>query len=60
VGEPTRDEFYVSRQETGWQWTPYATLARPPTSNDEYVALQRECKPTLPGIDGWSQQFSLF
>jgi hypothetical protein len=56
---PSRREFTTETPQFGWRWRPYAAIADVP-GETRYVALQRECKPTLPGIDGWSQQFSLF
>ena len=60
IGAPSRDDFYASREQTGWQWSPYSGLTHPPTTNEGYASLQRACRPTIPGIDGWSEQFSLF
>ena len=56
---PSRAEFTTAEAEYGWRWEPYSALDEFPGEN-EYEALRAECKPTIPGIEGWSQRYSLF
>ena len=38
------------------RWNPYVALQRYPATAGERAALAARCAPTLPGIDGWSEQ----
>ena len=56
---PSRDEFTTGEPEFGWRWEPYSALGEYP-GDDDYDALLAECKPTIPGIEGWSRDTGLF
>lgn len=56
---PTRKNFVTAEPEYGWRWEPYSALGEYP-GDAQYAALRAECKPTIPGIEGWSHKFELF
>jgi hypothetical protein len=56
---PTRAQFHEYRAVNGWLWGPYSAMVEYP-QGAELDALLVKCKPTLPGMDGWSRDVSIF
>ena len=56
---PSRESFTTEPAEFGWRWRPYSAI--PDVLNpQDYAALQSTCRPTIPGIDGWSERLGIF
>ena len=55
VGAPSRNAFGDSDRSTE-RWSPYDALERYPATPGERAALVSRCAPTVPGIEGWSEQ----
>jgi len=51
---PTRAEFHEYRAVNGWLWGPYSSM-EVSIDGPDLDALIARCKPTIPGMDGWSK-----
>ena len=69
---PTREAFTTEVAEFGWRWQPYSAIVSrgelgsgsaingSVINANQYAALEARCKPTIPGLEGWSLERTLF
>jgi hypothetical protein len=55
IGAPSRAAFHDTDPSTE-RWNPYGSLGRYPATSGARAALAAKCSPTVPGIEGWSEQ----